>query len=179
MDGDLERQLRELLDRQAIWNVLVRYGRGLDRVDNAMARSCYWPDAIEDHGRFVGTPEAFIPWADQVTLAFQSTTHNVMNHWCDLDGDEAHAETYYMFVGVAEKAPHLMSTGRYVDHFRKRDGEWRIANRVTVVDGTYALDDHAAAALPSPYQPGEHPATRDRNDVSYQRPLRPRPIPPK
>ncbi len=72
-----------------------------------------------------------------------------------------------------------MSTGRYVDHFQKRNGEWRIANRVTVVDRSFAIDDHAAMAMPSPYGPGEHPAAHDRSDVSYQRPLRPRPIPAK
>ena len=83
-------KLRELIDRHEIWQVLLRYGRGLDRVDNELARSCYWDDAIEDHGNFVGAPDDFIAWADQVTLRFKSTTHSVMNHWCDLAGDEAH-----------------------------------------------------------------------------------------
>ena len=176
MDGT-DGKLRELIDRHEIWQVMLRYGRGLDRIDNALARSCYWDDAIEDHGNFIGAPDDFVAWADQITLRFKSTTHSMMNHWCDLDGDDAHTETYYMFVGVAEQAPHLMSTGRYVDHFQKRGGEWRIANRVTVVDRSFALDDHTAMALPSPYAPGEHPARRDRGDVSYQRPLLPRPIP--
>jgi hypothetical protein len=153
---------------------MLRYGRGLDRLDNALVRSCYFDDATEDHGHFVGPPDDFIKWADGTTLAFKSTQHSVLNHFCDLDGDNAYTETYYLFVGVAEKPPHLMSTGRYVDHFQKRNGEWRIANRVTIIDSTFGLDNFTIAAMPSPYAPGKHPATRDKNDVSYQRPCRPR-----
>ena len=51
-----DRLLIELVDRHEIHQVLLRYARGLDRLDNALARSCYWDDAIEDHGHFVGTP---------------------------------------------------------------------------------------------------------------------------
>ena len=50
MDAALEKKLREMVDRQEIWQVLLRYGRGLDRFDVEMARSCYFDDAIEDHG---------------------------------------------------------------------------------------------------------------------------------
>jgi len=179
VDNATEARLREMIDRHDIYQVMLRYGRGLDRVDVELTRSCYWDDAIEDHGHFVGTPDDFIAWAHGVTLRFKSTTHAIMNHSCELDGDDAHTETYYLFTGVAEQAPHLMSTGRYVDHFQKRNGEWRIANRVTVIDGGYAVSDFSDGAAPSPYLPGEHPASYDRNDVSYQRPVRPRPVPPK
>jgi hypothetical protein len=172
----MDAKLRELIDRHEIWQVLLRYCRGLDRMDNELARSCYFDDAIEDHGRFVGAPDPFIAWADQVTLMYQSTQHAVMNHVCDLQGDDAYAETYYQFTGVAASPPHFMSTGRYVDHFQRRNGEWRIANRVTIVEGTFDLPDAAIAAqMPPAYAPGEVcPATRDRNDVSYHRPPVPR-----
>ena len=172
--------LAELLDRQAIHQVLLNYARGLDRLDNALARSCYWDDAIEDHGHFVGTPDDFISWADGTTLMFESTQHAILNHVCDLQGDEAFCETYYHFSGVTAQGPNFMSTGRYIDHFQKREGpngrEWRIANRVTIVEGTY--DVPKAGLAPSPqtaYTPDEPcPATRDGNDISYHRPPMPR-----
>ena len=51
-----------------------------------------------------------------------------------------------------------------------------VTNRVTIVEGTYDIDESAASKLmPPAYGPDEvFPATRDKNDVSYQRPLKPR-----
>ena len=172
----LDAKLAEMVDRHEIHQGLLRYARGLDRLDNALARSCYWDDAIEDHGHFVGTPDDFIPWADGTTLAFESTQHAVMNHFCDLQGDEAFCETYYHFSGVTAEGPNFMSTGRYIDHFQKRNGEWRIANRVTIVEGTYDVPKAAMAPSPMTAYTAEEPcqATRDRNDVSYHRPPKPR-----
>ncbi|VWX53169.1 nuclear transport factor 2 family protein [Novosphingobium sp. 9U] len=171
-----ENKLAELIDRHEIHQVLLRYARGLDRLDNELARSCYWDDAIEDHGHFVGTPDAFVTWADGTTLMFEATQHAVLNHVCDLQGGDAYCETYYHFSGVAAEGPHFMSTGRYVDHLQKRGGEWRIANRVTLVEGTYDVPRAEIAPHPSTAYKPEAPcqASRDRNDVSYHRPPVPR-----
>ena len=100
-DAVLERRIREQLDRDEILRVLMRYARGLDRLDNELARSCYWDDAIEDHGSYVGRPDDFIRWADGTTLAFRSTQHGILNHSCYLQGDEAFCENYYLFTSVA------------------------------------------------------------------------------
>ena len=176
MDAELERRIREQLDRDEIFRVLQRYARGLDRLDSALARSCYWDDAIEDHGSYVGKPDDFIRWADSTTLAFQSTQHAILNHFCDLQGDEAFCETYYMFTSRAAVAPHLMSTGRYIDHFQRREGEWRIANRVCIVEAQYELHDYVLTRLAPPAYTADEPcqASRDRKDVSYHRPPVPR-----
>lgn len=176
MDGVLEAALRDMLDRQAIWQVMLRYARGLDRMDRELARSCYFDDATEDHGRFVGGPDDFVMWAERVALLYRSTQHSLTNHWCDLQGDHAYCETYYIFIGVSDTPPHFLSSGRYVDHFQRRNGEWRIANRVTVVESTCDLPEaDGIARLPPAYAPGElNPATRDRNDISYHRPPMPR-----
>lgn len=176
IDAELERRIREQLDRDEIWRVMQRYGRGIDRLDFELARSCYWDDCIEDHGSFVGWPDEFVEWAHSCCIPCVSTQHAVLNHYCDLQGDDAYCETYYIYTGKSEEPPHLMSTGRYDDHFQKRGGEWRIANRVCIIEGKYQLDDHAFAnSLPSDYTSEEPcPASRDRNDVSYQRPLKPR-----
>lgn len=175
------KSIGQLLDRHAIHQVLLRYARGLDRLDNALARSCYWDDAIEDHGHFVGTPDDFVPWADGTTLMFETTQHAILNHVCDLQGDEAFCETYYHFAGTtAGEGPNFLSTGRYVDHFARRDGpegpEWRIANRVTIVEGTYDVPKAARAPSTASAYTQDEPcqAARDRSDVSYHRPPVPR-----
>ena len=176
MDSTLETKLRAMLDRHEIHQVMLRYGRGLDRLDNELARSCYWDDATEDHGHFVGHPDQFIPWADGTSLAFESTQHAILNHFCDLQGDDAYTETYYQFTGIAKTAPHFGSVGRYIDHFQRRNGEWRIANRVTIIEGTYDLPESPATrGQPSSYTADEpSQARRDRTDVSYHRPPVPR-----
>ena len=180
MDAALEAKLRELVDRQEIHQVMLKYARGLDRLDRELVRSCYWDDAIEDHGNYVGRPDDFIDWADQTTLAHLSTQHGILNHYCELDGDDAYCETYYQFTGVRATPPHFVSTGRYVDHFQKRRGpngpEWRIANRVCIIEGKFDVADAALNALMPPAYTPEEPcqAARDRSDVSYHRPPVPR-----
>ncbi|TVV76624.1 nuclear transport factor 2 family protein [Sphingomonas solaris] len=177
IDDALEKKLRELVDRQEIWEVLLRYGRGVDRLDRELLRSCYHDDAIDDHHVFAGSPDGFIDWAfEDARATTVSYHHGVNNHSCELDGDDAHTETYYTYIGRNKQPPHLLSIGRYLDHFQRRDGVWKIANRVCVIEELFEL-----TAYPYPVGEGREyaegaraPATRDRNDPSYQRPIRPR-----
>lgn len=177
MDADLERKLRDLIDRQEIWSLMLRYARGLDRMDRELIRSCYWDDAIDDHHSFIGTPDAFIDWAFAGNLDSTVQHHGLSNHHCEIDGDDAHAETHYTYFGANIDQPHLLSIGRYIDHYQRRGGIWKMANRVTVIEKNFTLveypsddwiraGDTSCGPLP--------PATRDRRDVSYQRPVRPR-----
>jgi SnoaL-like domain len=170
MDSELERKMREAIDRQEIWQVLLRYGRGLDRLDVPLARSCYWDDAIEDHGEFVGRPDDFIAWANEATIYFIMQHHGLTNHYCELAGDDAYAETHFQFMGVCQTEPHFMSMGRYVDHFQKRNGEWRILNRVTLIEHNFDLKSSTL----NPVRQSVQTISRGPDDSSYQRPLRPR-----
>ena len=178
MDVQLEARLRDLIDRQDIWSVILRYARGLDRLDRELVRSCYWDDAIDDHHAYLGTPDYFI----DVTFADarRSSTvqhHGLSNHSCEIIGDDAHCETYYTFIGANNGQPHLLSMGRYIDHIQRRNGEWKYANRVTVIEKNFILTEfpgdteiRAGTTEPGPLLP----ATRDRNDLSYWRPVVPR-----
>ena len=177
MDSELEKKLRELIDRQEIWTLLLRYGRGLDRMDREMLRSNYWDDAIDDHHGFVGTPDEFADWALAGNLNTTVQHHGLSNHYCEIDGDNAYAETHYTYFGANIELPHLLSIGRYIDHFQRRDGVWKMANRVTVIEKNFALvespHDEWIRAGDTTHGPLP-PATRDRGDVSYQRPVQPR-----
>ena len=172
----LERKLRELIDRQEIWDVLLRYGRGIDRLDRELVRSCYHDDAIDDHHVFVGTPDGFIDWAFADARATTTVYHHgVNNHSCELAGDDAHAETYYTYVGVNKRPPHLFSIGRYIDHFQRRAGLWKIANRVCVIEKTFDLTETIFRPEAGDLRYGlPLPAARDRTDLSYHRPVVPR-----
>jgi SnoaL-like domain len=177
MDEILEKKLRELIDRQEIWSVLLRYGRGLDRLDRDLIRSCYHDGAIDDHHAYVGTADDFIDWAFK-SSSEQNTIihHGVNNHSCELDGDNAHAETYYTYIGGNVQPPHTLSIGRYIDHFQRRDGVWKIANRVCVIEKIFELTElpNTSGEDGEPLYGKLRAATRDKTDLSYHRPVVPR-----
>ncbi len=169
----LEAMVRELYDRQAIRDCLMRYSRGIDRLDRELLVSAYHDDAIDDHGLFVGPAVDFADWAIAVhRKAHHTTQHIITNHNCELDGDVAHAETYWMFAGMnAEGPPLMISGGRYIDRFERRGERWAIALRKCVSDwrgspGESFLPPAAREAMNA----GAH-WSRDRADVSYDRPL--------
>jgi hypothetical protein len=165
--------VRELLDRQAILDCIHRYCRGVDRFDRTMVLSVYHPDAIDHHGAFVGGPEAFVDWAFNYHAEYQESHHHmVMNHSCELDGDTAHTETYWIFSGINKQGPPSIHFGRYIDRFERRNGRWAIATRVCVSEWHAAMTE---LPLPAEYLAllcSGGKTARDRNDVSYERPLR-------
>lgn len=178
--------VQHLADRQAIWDCLMRYSRGVDRLDRDLLLSVYHDDAIDDHGMFVGTREEFADWVVGMHGSTHlSHQHCLFNHFCELDGDVAHTETYYMFAGMNRAGtPLAMSGGRYLDRFERRDGRWAIAARVCVRDWApldtqpdpedpstmTAIRDALPPAVLAFMQGGPLP-TRDRSDPSYDRPL--------
>ncbi|GAY11850.1 nuclear transport factor 2 family protein [Pseudonocardia sp. N23] len=127
----------ELLAREEIRDVLLRYCRGVDRGDLALLRSVYHPDATDDHGMFRGNGHEFAEWIlgrpgrDDLV-----TQHHLTNVVIEVDGDVARAETYFAAVHRRPGPPVSVGQfgGRYVDRLARRDGVWRIAERVVVHD---------------------------------------------
>jgi hypothetical protein len=166
-------QMQRLTDRAEIRDCMYRYARGVDRRDRALLRSAYHDDAIDDHVGFIGPVDEFIDWA----FGYHSTQvryqHYLLNHTSDVDGDVAHAETYYVFVGTdREPANHMtLSGGRYVDRLARRDGRWAIAHRVCVVEwnaeSANLITDEVIALMAGSMRLAAH----DPSDPSYDRPL--------
>ena len=129
----------QLSDLQLIRDCAHRYCRGVDRLDEALMKSAYWEDATDDHGVFVGNAMEFSEMCMVAHLKWRSTNHCILNHHIELDDDGVHArgEIYnvtYLFQADAD----VLDTwyGRYLDVYEKRNGEWRIASRVCVHEGT-------------------------------------------
>lgn len=165
--------VRQLRDRQDILDAVHAYCRGVDRFDRELLLSVYHVDAIDDHGIFVGHPPAFVDWAFALHGEMQHVTqHIVTNHVCDLQGDVAHCETYWMFAAMNTSGAALsLGGGRYLDRFEKRAERWAIAARKCVIDwgGIPGESNIPAAALAAFNQTGL--SRRDRRDPSYERPL--------
>ncbi|MGH7336233.1 MAG: nuclear transport factor 2 family protein [Myxococcota bacterium] len=172
VDPETFARLEHLLDRQDILDCLIRFSRGMDRFDRELFLSAFHPDAVIDAGEFVGGPEPLYEWASGLHEQGQSATHHdLLNHTCDIDGDVAHAETYYLFIGRNRDETNWAAGGRYVDRLERRDGAWRIALRCNAVEWSGAIP-----TLPIPFEevPDVHRngvSSRSRDDLSYRRPL--------
>lgn len=164
--------LRAVKDRQEIYDATLRFCRGINRRDMELLRSAFHPDAIDDHGTFVGVPEEFLKWIGKVYDGLSYTQHYIMNQTIDLDGKTAHGETYWMVVNVYKgtTAP-ILRGGRYIDRFECRDGIWAIAARVCFTDWNGAPNEIQLppAVARMKFEAGTN--SMDRNDLSYMRPL--------
>ncbi|MEI5676804.1 nuclear transport factor 2 family protein [Mesorhizobium sp. CGMCC 1.15528] len=134
-----DKRLTELLDREAIRDCIYRYCRGIDRADEASLRSSYWPDATDRHGAYSGPVEGFFQWVLEAFKTNPRNIHQVSNILIEFK-DEASAvvETYFNALqrgagrdGVTRQ---FLLAGRYADLFEKRDGEWRVKQRVVAYD---------------------------------------------
>jgi hypothetical protein len=165
-------RLGQLLDRQDILDCLIRFSRGMDRFDRELFLSAFHSDAVVAAGPFVGGPVALYDWASKLHEQGQSSTHhNLLNHTCDLDGDVAHTETYYLFVGRNRDETNWVAGGRYIDRLERRDGSWKIALRTNAIEwsGMVPTLPIPFADVPDIYVNGV--PSRGKEDPSYQRPL--------
>jgi hypothetical protein len=168
----MDARLEQLLHRQDILACLNRFSRGMDRFDRELFLSAFHTDAVIAAGPFVGDPVALYDWASKLHDHGQSATHhNLLNHTCDLNGDVAHTETYYLFVGRNRDETNWIAGGRYIDRLERREGGWKIALRTNAIEWSGMVP-----TLPIPFAdvPGidlNGAPSRSQQDPSYQRPL--------
>jgi hypothetical protein len=161
----LAAEVRYLRDRFDIMDCIERYCRGVDRFDVDLIKSAYHPDALDDRGAFVGTPDQYVDWLLPILESAAGTSHNVSNISCEIDGDIAHAETYVITcVWTKDGTSVLMGGARYIDRLERREGVWALAHREAVMDFTFRTDTQK---LP----PGALIGSRGPSDRSYLRPL--------
>jgi len=172
MDADRQSRLSELLDRQDIADCLTRFSRGMDRFDRAVFLSAFHSDAVIAAGDFVGGPAQLYDWARAMHEQGQvATQHHLLNNTCDIDGDTAHSETYYLFVARNRDETNWMAGGRYLDRLTRRAGVWRISLRTNIIEWSGTLPSMTLPFLEVPDIDDNGRAARDRTDPSYQRPL--------
>lgn len=158
-----------LIDQAEIRDVHLRYCRGVDRMDWELVRSCYHPDATDDHGGYSGGIDGFMKWVATALARFESTQHFTGNQLVEVDGDAAWAEHYAIVThrrasSDTEPASDLVANVRYVDRMERRNDAWRIARRVVIADSD-RLDPVERTWLAG----NTAPARRDRMDPSYER----------
>ncbi|MFJ9646023.1 nuclear transport factor 2 family protein [Streptomyces sp. NPDC101206] len=158
-----------LWSEREIRAVLQRYCRGLDRLDEELAKSAYHDDAHDDRGVIRGNAHDFVEQIIPVLRdAYSGTLHTLHGSTIEVDGDTAGVETYCTahHVRDADGVRRVEQfAGRYVDRFERRDGAWKIARRLVLSD--YSLV-HEVPIDPAEAQAGFNLGRRDRDDASYQ-----------
>ncbi len=153
-------------DRRQIHEAVLRYCRGIDRLDMDLVRSVYHPGGIDHHTGFSGPVEQFVEWVSGALGQFDGTMHLIGNHFVEGAGDVAVSETYGTAVHWGSPADdprrNFTSGFRYIDHFEKRDGRWAVTERWAVREWTRS---DAGRHMP---KEGDGPSPRrDRKDQVY------------
>jgi ketosteroid isomerase-like protein len=153
MSSDRDTEVQELLDKQAIQDVMVQYCRGLDRMDGALISSVYHPDAYDDHGgrTFSGADvgQSIVDWLKELNVKIG--IHHITNQTILVNGDIAGCESYYtgfMLESHDGDQRTMQMMGRYLDRLERRNGEWKISRRKVVAEMFRYLpsgDDPSAA----------------------------------
>jgi SnoaL-like domain len=132
-------RLATWLDKLDVTELVMKLARGIDRCDEALIASVFWPDATDDHGIFKGSARDFVPWVIPVLRGMERTQHAICNTLVDVRGDKAFSESYFIAYHRIHEggAPRdMFAAGRYLDRCERRGGEWRMAHRQTVYDWT-------------------------------------------
>jgi ketosteroid isomerase-like protein len=122
-------------DVLAIRTVLDRYAAGIDRKDWDLFAGCFTEDVQADYGRNgrYTSREPFVQAFDEMHRApVGATLHRITNHDITVDGDTAHAVSYFDAVlQVEHKGFQVLHViGTYTDDLRRGEDGWRISNRV-------------------------------------------------
>jgi len=136
MEHHCQTLLQALLDKEAIRDCLLRYCRGVDRADETLLRSAYWPDAHDRHGAYVGSVDGFIAQVLPRLRAGGRGIHQITNCTIELHGRLAAVETSFFALQTTAAAPEHATflCGRYLDRFERRGDVWRVADRTVVYD---------------------------------------------
>jgi ketosteroid isomerase-like protein len=123
-------------DRREIHETVLRYCRAVDRLDLAGVRALYAEDGVDHHTGFDGTADDFVAWLARMLPLLDGTMHLISNHLCEIDGDQAVAESYgtatHWGTPADEPAVNFSTGFRYVDHFVRTPEGWRIRERCAV-----------------------------------------------
>jgi hypothetical protein len=173
--------MQMLLAEREVRNVVLRYCRGIDRMDLGLVRSCYHADAEEHHGQFVGGIDEALAAVWEILGTYGSTVHVVGNLLVEIDPDVpavARCETY----GVAMHFEREDRSGRpgvdigfrWIDDLvLKRPSpesspEWRFSRRAAVTEWIRKPGEPGYSPIPERLLRG----SRDGTDPLYS-PRRP------
>jgi ketosteroid isomerase-like protein len=149
---DLAATVSELLDRQAITDLIHAYCDHFDRNEPAEVAALFSADATVDYGpeaaTIVGADAIASTIAVGLEKTFAATSHHVSNIQITFEGaDRARSVAYlYAWHRYVDGSPDGELWGRYLHRFARTGDGWRIAELVLQAAGT--VDFHRSAMHP-------------------------------
>jgi hypothetical protein len=139
--GELAPELRQLLDRQAIVDLLLRYASTIDAKDYVTLRSLFTEDVHGQYGEdtVVDGADNLLQWIDNMTKTATWQHHMLNVYHVDFVSDtEAKTLTYHTSHQTTSDAPDRCRkiVARYYDTVRKVDGRWLIADKYMQIGWT-------------------------------------------
>lgn len=135
-----EKALQQIIDREAIRDLVLCYSRAIDRKDVELLRDLYTEDATDTHGdSFDGPADAYCEFIEKSLPHMLYSGHHACNHMISVEGDEGNGEVYALAYHVIPNAEggqdeDFMAV-RYIDNYRRcADGKWRFSKRVVTYD---------------------------------------------
>ncbi|MEX5637017.1 nuclear transport factor 2 family protein [Parafrankia sp. FMc2] len=160
--------MRELLDKQDIREVVLRYARGIERLDAETLATAFHDDVIYEH--HIGAPsppysnarelaELIVELARKspLTAKFLTAPSTLIELAGDVAFAESHAIALNVFATPEGEVTHWRGI-RWLDRFERR-GSWKIAHRVILHSGFERYEP----AAPSPASASFHPDSQSRN----------------
>ena len=168
-------KIERMLARDEIREVLARYARAVDRADGPLLKSCYHPDAIEEHGgNYTGNAHAYVDGAVPRIERLGPMQHLLGTSHIEFENETAYVETYiWTFLRVKAEGGDLdtFTGGRLIDRFERREGVWKIAHRRTIFDWNRdtVSNEGWVKGMFKPGTPGMRQGAKGRTDPSYER----------
>jgi len=126
--------LDRALSKVAIHELCMSYCRAVDRGDKELMASLFAEGATVMAGVFNGDAAEFSNFiCDFVQKNSSYVFHSVANEWVEINGDEAVGE-HYVIAMMCSDGNDIMTGGRYIDRYVRRDGIWKIMERTFVMD---------------------------------------------
>ena len=137
-----DKALERILTEAECTRVLHAYGRAVDWQDRDGLGALLWPEAVIDLGFFKGNAEEAIAFLMANAARSKRRFHAVSNIVLRIEGDIALSDSCCTTHAITDDGEGgsgwQLFLGRYLDRLERRDGEWRIAERVFVLNGYHA-----------------------------------------
>lgn len=132
-------EIDRALSRAALHDLMMGYARGVDRADEDLLRSIFLEDATVVTGAVNGSGAQFATEIVKiVSQNLERCFHSIANEWFDIRGDRAVGESYVIAIS-SPGAEDIVTGGRYINEFVRRDGVWKIASHTFVCDYKLSL----------------------------------------
>ena len=132
--------LQQLIDKEAVRELIQLYSRGVDRKDPELLRDLYTAEATDTHGdTYDGDAQGYVDFLEQAFPFMRYSGHHICNELISIDGDKGEGEIYAVAWHVIPNGNdgwvEDLMTVRYIDNYQRcDDGRWRFSKRVVNYD---------------------------------------------